>query len=70
MVEELLIKTNYYINKNKIKMLAIGGGVSANKLLREEINKLNYQTYIPEIKFSGDNGAMIAFYAYLLLMKK
>jgi tRNA A37 threonylcarbamoyltransferase TsaD len=34
-----MIKMNYYSEKYKIKNIAIGGGVSANSLLREEISK-------------------------------
>ncbi len=61
----LLIKTKKAILKNKAKTLIVGGGVSANKKIRnalqkivEEIGVKNF--YLPEIKYSVDNAAMIA----------
>ncbi len=55
-----------------IKEIALGGGVSANSGLREEIartgKKRGWNTYLPEFKFTTDNAAMIAvsgYYRYL-----
>jgi N6-L-threonylcarbamoyladenine synthase len=64
------LKINYYAKKYKCNTLVIGGGVSANKLLKKEINKLPFSTFIPSHEYSGDNAAMIANYAYLELMSK
>lgn len=55
-----------------IKEIAIAGGVSANSGLREGVElegrKRGWQTYIPPIKFTTDNAAMIGvsgYYRYL-----
>lgn len=56
-------------NFNKI---VIAGGVSANSKLRAEAEKMckknNFELYLPELKYCGDNAAMIAsqgYYEYL-----
>ena len=55
-----------------IKEIAIAGGVSANSVLRDELQtrkeKLGWTTYIPPVEFCTDNAAMIAIaghYKYL-----
>ncbi len=55
-----------------IKDIAIGGGVSANSVLRNRIEmegkKRGWRTFIPKLKFTTDNAAMIAvagYYKYL-----
>ena len=48
--------------------LAAAGGVSANRLLRRELEGLSRELgrplYIPELSLCGDNGAMIAAQGY------
>ncbi len=48
--------------------LVIAGGVSANSKLRADALKMckkhNWQLYLPELKYCGDNGAMIAAQGY------
>lgn len=50
------------------KKLVIAGGVSANTLLRRELDhecaSLGYELYKPELKYCGDNGAMVGAQAY------
>lgn len=53
------------------KKIVLAGGVSANSLLRSECEKLckkhGIKLYKPELKYCGDNGAMVAaqgFYEY------
>lgn len=50
------------------KKLVIAGGVSANTLLRRELDRLcaerGYTLYKPELKYCGDNGAMVGAQAY------
>ena len=47
------------------KSFVVAGGVSANGLLREESKKrFGENVFLPEPKFSGDNGAMVAAAAY------
>ena len=55
------------IDKN-FKKIVIAGGVSANSKLRREAEKLcqkhKWQLYLPELKYCGDNAAMIGVAAY------
>jgi N6-L-threonylcarbamoyladenine synthase len=56
-----------------IKRIAIGGGVSANSLLRQRIkegeNKYNWKTYIPRFEYTTDNAAMIGIAGYYKFLK-
>jgi N6-L-threonylcarbamoyladenine synthase len=51
-----------------IKDVAIAGGVSANSGLREAVaeagHRRGWRTFIPELKFTTDNAAMIAISGY------
>lgn len=53
---------------NNFKKNVIAGGVSANSKLREQATaickKHNWQLYLPELKYCGDNAAMIASQGY------
>jgi N6-L-threonylcarbamoyladenine synthase len=48
--------------------IAVAGGVSANSGVREKITaaceKRSYKLFLPELKYCGDNGAMIACQGY------
>lgn len=50
------------------KKIVLAGGVSANSLLRSECEQLckkrNMKLYKPELKYCGDNGAMVAAQGY------
>ncbi len=50
------------------KTIVLAGGVSANsgirKRMSEECEKNNFKLFMPEIKYCGDNAAMIASQAY------
>ena len=49
-----------------IKDIVITGGVSANKKLREDFSLVKEcRAYFPDVKFSTDNGAMIAYAGFL-----
>lgn len=56
-----------------IKDIAIGGGVSANSVLRSRIaaegETRGWRTFIPELKFTTDNAAMIAVAGYFKYCK-
>lgn len=72
-INGVLDKLTYYMHQYKIYNVAIGGGVSANSLLQSEIKKIPMikHLYIPTKKiFCGDNAAMIAIYANLLIQAK
>ncbi len=58
--------------KNVVDKIVLAGGVSANSLLRSESEQLcrkhNRKLYLPELKYCGDNAAMVAsqgYYEYL-----
>lgn len=61
----LLKKVKKAADDYKIKRIVVAGGVSANLYLRALFGKLkSYKVYFPDLKYSTDNGAMIAGYAY------
>lgn len=55
------------------KKLAIAGGVSANSLLRatlsEECKKLGFEFFTPDLKYCGDNAAMVGSQGYYEFLK-
>jgi len=72
LVDILMEKLIKAANDSSIKGIALSGGVSANSLLRQTIFneglKRGWKTFIPEIKYTTDNAAMIAiagYYKYL-----
>ncbi len=74
-VSDVLIKkTNLAIKKYEIKSLIIGGGVSANNRLRNDFKKLakkeKIKLYLPDKKYTGDNGLMIGISGYLRYKSK
>tara|TARA_B100000035_G_scaffold178046_1_gene151820 strand:+ start:1028 stop:2017 length:990 start_codon:yes stop_codon:yes gene_type:complete len=65
-VETLISKSFKASQDFGIKNIVVTGGVSANKRLREKFSKLSdSNVFFPEVKFSTDNGAMIAYAGYL-----
>ncbi len=70
-VETLAIKCRRALQQTGLKRLVIAGGVSANKGLRERLEKmggeLGAEVYYPRPEFCTDNGAMIAYAGYLRL---
>ncbi|MBQ2639052.1 tRNA (adenosine(37)-N6)-threonylcarbamoyltransferase complex transferase subunit TsaD [Candidatus Saccharibacteria bacterium] len=53
----------YFLYPNT-KSFVFAGGVSANELLRLSAKERFKNVFFPEIKYSGDNGAMVAAAAY------
>lgn len=72
-VETIIKKTQDAISKFNGKTIIIGGGVAANKTLRENLQKLafeeNCQIFIPEISHSTDNALMISIAGTLRIAK-
>lgn len=72
-VNELTRKTELAIKKYNIKRLIVAGGVTANKYLRNEMeklaNKYGINLTVPPIKYCTDNAAMIGCAAYPLYLK-
>ncbi len=67
-VDVLISKTIRAAEKFKVKSIMLSGGVSANKLLRGELQKIAKQKRIkyfqPKIEYTTDNAAMIAMAGY------
>ncbi len=61
-------RTEKAIKLIKPEKLVIAGGVSANSVLRREMTNLakkhNLSLYMPELKYCGDNAAMVGAQAY------
>lgn len=72
-VDELVRKSELAIQKYNVKNMIIAGGVSANKFLRGEIQKLadkyNVTLSVPRMLYCTDNAAMIGAAAYPLYVK-
>jgi N6-L-threonylcarbamoyladenine synthase len=70
-IDVLLDKLIKAAEQTGISHIALAGGVSSNSGLRERIEdeskRRNWKTYLPELKYTTDNAAMIAiagFYKY------
>ncbi|MBI3341634.1 hypothetical protein HY024_00765 [Candidatus Curtissbacteria bacterium] len=66
--QSLIKKTFRAVEKYNVKTVVVGGGVAANRRLRELMEesgrKQNVEIFFPERKYSIDNGAMIAVAAF------
>ena len=74
-VEVLLSKTKRAAKQYKVKTILIGGGVSANKRIREQFKNSvaelsNTAFYVPNQDLSTDNALMIAVAAYFRTMTR
>ena len=70
-VRYLCDRTQKALNITGVDKLVLAGGVSANSVLRKEMQLLakrnNVDLYMPQLKYCGDNAAMVgaqAFYEY------
>ena len=65
----LVAKTKIALEKYKPKSLLLGGGVAANSKIREALKafegEYNIKFFVPELKYCGDNAAMIGAAAIL-----
>lgn len=72
-VDSLLIKLKKAISQYDVKTVLFGGGVIANKLLRQQAEelakKLNINVIIPSRTFCMDNAAMIGLAGYFRFKK-
>lgn len=75
-IDVLIAKTLKAAQKYKPKTIILGGGVAANQELRKQIKKELSKKFpkisllLPEIRFAGDNAAMIAAAGCLKTFKK
>ncbi len=64
LIDILMDKLIKAVKETGIKVITLGGGVSANSGLRERVQRegenRGWTTFIPEFKFTTDNAAMIA----------
>ncbi len=71
---EIAIKDFKKKTKTKKVQLVVAGGVAANVSIRENLSslgkKLNFETIYPNLKFCGDNAAMIAWAGIKRFKKK
>ncbi|MCP4336896.1 MAG: tRNA (adenosine(37)-N6)-threonylcarbamoyltransferase complex transferase subunit TsaD [Mycoplasma sp.] len=66
----LINKMKMAIKKYNPNSILLSGGVSANSKLRKEFLKIHSNPIIPNLKYSTDNGAMIAKAAEVILEYK
>ena len=75
-LDVLIKKTIAAAKEYKVKTIILGGGVAANKELRSQLAKATAslknppELLMPEMKFTGDNAAMIALAAYFRWLKQ
>ncbi len=71
-IDTLMIKCRRALELTGFATLVVGGGVSANLVLRQTINemtkKLNIKVHYPAPEFCTDNGAMIALAGHYRLL--
>ncbi|SMO64988.1 N6-L-threonylcarbamoyladenine synthase [Balnearium lithotrophicum] len=66
-VEYLVGKLKKALKEFGIRRIAVSGGVSANSLLREKLEELSekgYEVLLPDLSYTSDNGAMVAYVGY------
>jgi len=72
-IKTVIDKIEKAIDQTGAKRLAIGGGVSANKGLRQALRELaerkNIELFIPRFEYTTDNAAMIAIAGYIKYLR-
>ena len=66
-IRSLLIKVKRAVLLTNINRISVSGGVSANELLKESLNKLDIEWVAPDSELTVDNGAMVGFLGHKLL---
>ena len=73
-IDVLANKARAALAQTGLNQLVVAGGVGANRLLRErldkDIGKRNGKVFYPDLEFCTDNGAMIAFAGALRLAQQ
>jgi len=74
LVQIILKKIEQVAKIHNLKQIVIGGGVAANSELRNQLNKRqkshNWEVFLPPLKYTTDNAAMIGIAAYYKLQNK
>lgn len=69
-IDVLIHKTRLAAERYRVRQVAVGGGVGANKLLREEMRcRLEVPVFFPPPRLCTDNAAMVAACAYYRLKR-
>lgn len=72
-VDFLVKKLERAVKETGVKEVAIAGGVSANSLLRGEVERLgrrrHLQVFIPKMQFCTDNAAMVGIAGYFKFLQ-
>ena len=70
----LVKKLEKAVKETGVKQVAIAGGVSANSLLRSEVQRLGQrrrlQVFIPQFQFCTDNAAMVGIAGYFKYLRQ
>ena len=70
----LIKKLEKAVKETRVKQVAIAGGVSANSLLRSEVQRLGQrrrlQVFIPPFQFCTDNAAMVVIAGYFKYLRQ
>ena len=70
----LVKKLDKAVKESRVKQVAIAGGVSANSLLRSEVQRLgqrrHLQVFIPQFQFCTDNAAMVGIAGYFKYLRQ
>lgn len=70
-IKQIILKIKLAIKEFDINNIIVGGGVSANSLLREELKKIeDTNVYLPKLMYTGDNAAMIGYLAVIKIENK
>ena len=73
-IKTLMKKLKLAAIEHNIKTIAISGGVSANKGIRnalhEEVNASGWNVFIPNFEYCTDNAGMISLYGYYKYLAK
>ena len=75
-VDVLVTKTIKAAQEHQARMIVVGGGVSANQLLRHSLTKKtaaelpDTKLLMPKVKYSTDNAAMVAALGYYYAQEK
>ncbi|WP_456437065.1 tRNA (adenosine(37)-N6)-threonylcarbamoyltransferase complex transferase subunit TsaD [Desulfurobacterium sp.] len=72
-IDYVIGKLRKAVRETGIRRISVSGGVSANSYLRKRLKELEYservKVFLPEMQFTSDNGAMIAYVGYLRFRK-
>ena len=70
----MIAKIKKTVEQTNHSDVIVAGGVAANKYIREEFKNLegilNIKVYYPDLKYCGDNAAMIAFVGSMMTPPK